>query len=159
MRKKVIYLTMVYTDSHGWPSGIQFGGTGFDYTQLAALRPIVPDSNTWYISDYLSNELNDLFCAIYDACSVGASSNPVGDNMVGLTYIKGCHFTLAWTISIWGNNFKDCFVSSLLNGNSLYEALRNAVENSQNQNYTGIWNYHFLGDGDIVFHHVQEVNN
>ena len=103
--------------------------------------------------------LNDLFCAIYDACSVGASSNPLGDNMVGLTYIKGCHFTLAWTISIWGNNFKDCFVSSLLNGNSLYEALRNAVENSQNQNYTGIWNYHFLGDGDIVFHHVQEVNN
>ena len=61
---------------------------------------------------------------------------------------------MSWTITIWGSSFTKDFMNQIKGGKSVYEAMESAV--NSNQGYNGLWNYHYLGDTDIVFNHVIE---
>ena len=142
----------LYIGGHGWSSGIQIGETGYSPTYLSAIEPAVPNPSTCYVGNLPTNSLKQNYCLIYDGCRVGASSDATGDNMVGISFKRGSHFTIAWAIKTVGNDFKQDFLQKLDEGESIYEAIIFAVE--ENTYLHGMWNYHFLGDTDIVFKHV-----
>ena len=146
---------LVVTDSFGGCDVLQIGDTGFTpYTFFRGVKPSIPANSSVYVSDYDPNELNHLNCLIYYSSNSGATDYTANSNLVGITYKRGVHFTMSWTITIWGSSFTKDFMNQIKGGKSVYEAMESAV--NSNQGYNGLWNYHYLGDTDIVFNHVIE---
>jgi len=141
---------LVITESAGGVSCILIGDG--NYTYFRGVRPLSPASYSVYVSDYDPNELKHLNCLIYNTSIAGVTDYQTNSNLVGITYKRGTHFTAAWTISIWGSSFTNDFMHNIMDGYSVYDALEGAVQNNPGNN--GLWNYHYLGDTDIVFNHI-----
>lgn len=142
---------LVYTGSIGLANGIRIGEVGYTYSYLCGVKPAVPASATWYISDYDSNELKNVFCLMYESSNSGSTAFNIPSNIVGMSSKRGAHFVISWTTVINGMDFRDRFMQAISEGNTIYNALEAALENRSPE--YGMNSYHYLGDTDIIFCH------
>lgn len=149
------YSALSYTSiwifaGHGMPSLIQFN----DGNITAA-----PSENSSYaISQKPHNDLSMLTLAIYASCSTGLDDPANDSNMVGYTFQRGAHFTIAHS-DVLGDEPADewlfSFLEYCLQGQTIYEAMNNADNDLySSSDWEGNANQrHVLGDNSLCLYH------
>ena len=149
------YSTLSYTSiwifaGHGGPGGIQFK----DGDITAALT----EESSCAISQKEHNGLAMLTLAVYASCSTGLDDVANNSNMVGYTFQRGAHFTIAhsdWLGDEPADEWLISFLGYCLQGQTIYEAMNNADNDLySSSNWVGNANQrHVLGDNSLCLYH------